>query len=222
MKLYHGTSARHWKKIQTEGILPRANRGTNYVHNPSSQFGVYLSNAYALYYALNASKKEKAVVVEVDTTKLFPILFCPDEDFLEQVGRGMDGIEGDMYSRTTHYRDRLEEYMGDLKSQAVALSLKHLGNCCYMSRIPLEAITRVAFISRNCDKLVWSALDPSIVIANYTYCGHKYRNMLKWIFEEPLETTNSLHKSFDFEPPSSREGVLLKTLRKGAPQNVDA
>ena len=191
MKLYHGTSERNLKVILEKGLLPRSasKRRTNWQKNPSHPEAVYLTNAYAGFYA-NASCKgrERWAILEIDTAKLNPPAFAPDEDFLEQAGRKSDGIPGDMYQRTKALREDLDMYCGDLQSQYVALSLKHLGNCTYHGAIPPEAISRIALVNTKlAQPFVMWAFDPCIVLMNYMIMGASYRNTLNWLFGKPLE-----------------------------------
>ena len=193
MMLYHGTSERNLKVILKKGLLPRSTskRRTNWDRNPSHPEAVYLTNAYAGFYA-NASCKgrERWAILEIDTDKLSPFAFAPDEDFLEQAGRKSDGIPGDIHQRLTALREDLDViYGGDLESKYVALSLKHLGNCTYFGAIPLGAISRIALVDTKVAKpFVYWAFDPCILLMNYAVMGASYRNTLNWLFGKPLET----------------------------------
>jgi hypothetical protein len=213
MKLYHGTSERFLERILKNGLQPRGRRKTNYKQNPSHPGGVYLTNAYALYYAMNVcNRKDNPIVVEVDTERpsFNPFCLAPDEDALEQTGRARDGIPGDMYERTKHYVAHLEQY-ANMKN--VDLSLRALGNCCYLGTVMPSAITRIVRIERpKQQRFIWSAMDPSIVIMNYYVCGPKYRNMVRWLFEEtPLEP-DPLSEAFrygftQYSLPDNRDGI---------------
>lgn len=209
MKLYHGTSSRLLPKIHKEGLTPRtvSKRKTNWKANPSHPNAVYLTNAYAGFYANAACKgNDKWAVLEIDCDQLCPWAFAPDEDFLEQVGRGKDGVTGDMYQRTVTLKKQLHKFKGDLESHAVALSLKHLGNCTYHGNIPPDAITRVALIDpKAAQEYVFRVFDPSIVLLNYKICGASYRNSIKWLFGEPLEEDMVQ----TFKPPTTRDGILV-------------
>ena len=195
MKLYHGTSIRKLKEIRARGLRTRTSSGraTNWSNNPSHRGAVYLTNSYACFYANAACKgKEKWLILEIDTDHpaMFPHGFGPDEDFIEQVGRpNKDGIPGNMRERTKRIRARLHEnWGGTLDHPPVAMSLQHLGNCTYFGNIPSAAITRIATVDPGVAKqFAYSCFDPCIVLDNYRWCGPKYRNSLKWLFNEPLE-----------------------------------
>ena len=110
MKLYHGTSERHLKRILKEGILPRVssqNEG-NWNHTVESATDrVYLTKGYAPYFAnCAAEENERWVIIEVDKDKLVGMesaflgitqdsihnrvweRFFPDEDYIENMLRG--------------------------------------------------------------------------------------------------------------------------------------
>lgn len=214
MLLYHGTSAVALPTILAHGIKPRGAKGrSNWKHTvPSNPKTVYLTNAYALYYAQCAAKgKDDLVVFEVDTDRL-PDLFVPDEDAFEQVWRGKDGKQGDMKSRTLYYRRLMVQFLGAVTQPGVHMSLQALGNCGFMGTVPVAAITRYAIIKR-CDEnqqLLWQALDPTITVMNYRICGPRYRNMVRWVFGWPLEHEPQI-AGFCFTPPNSRAGIELHT-----------
>jgi hypothetical protein len=70
MKLYHGTSLRHLKSISDKGLVPRGARPSNW-KAASHDGSVYLSNAYALYFADQAQLDDEGLLlVEVETDRL--------------------------------------------------------------------------------------------------------------------------------------------------------
>lgn len=78
MKLYHGTSGQTARIIKKEGFKP----DKRYNWNVKSKKGfVYLSVAYAPFYAMRHNTNELAIIkVEVDTKDLYP-----EDDFLMNV-----------------------------------------------------------------------------------------------------------------------------------------
>ena len=81
MKLYHGTSERVARLAMTEGLCPRFESGVESVweDHPSSEHYVYLTVAYAAYFAMNAAPEgERWAIIEIDTDLL------PDLAFLQQ------------------------------------------------------------------------------------------------------------------------------------------
>lgn len=226
MKLYHGTSERHLARIKRAGLKPRGHKKSNWKAHPSHPDAIYLTNSYAVFYANACARgKERLVVLEIDTDRLHPFMFRPDEDFLEQAGRGQDGVPGDMKLRSQWYRDNLHHYKGYLtdgiaagtvvEHSPAALSLKHLGNCTYFSSIPPTAITKVAVINMDpVPQFVLDCFDPSIVLMNYKICGPKYRNSLKWLFGyeleyDPLEAMRQ-HPDCIPRPVLTRDGITIE------------
>ena len=146
---------------------------------------VYLTVAYSLYYALTATKKSEreAVIFEVDSSKLNPFRLCPDEDFLAQAAQVgapafkdiKEQYDNDLLKMTAHFRDELEEYSDDWEA-----SVKHMGNCCFIGNIPVEAITRYALIPNIYKFVQWS--DPTIGIMNYRVLGEYYQALSKRVF----------------------------------------
>lgn len=168
MKLYHGTSARVARKAGQQGLKPRGKRKSNW-DVPSRSDLVYLTLAYAAYFAAAASKsKERWGIVEVDVE---PINLLPDEDFLEQATRDRSLCPlTDMNERTAWFRERLEGFWHHAED-----SLDALGNAAHPGKIPPSAITRVVlFDASKAPFLATMALDPSISILNYRFMSGKY------------------------------------------------
>lgn len=177
MKLYHGTSARHLRRILESGIQPRGKRKSTWEH-ASRPDAVYLtSGAYAVHFAKNAVRgSEDVLIVEVEITCLTYSQLVPDEDCLEQVTRTCpewSHIGRTMAARTKWFRDRLHEFQAHW-----ADSLKCLGTCAYLGNIPQAAITQAITI-RNTHPILW-LVDPSISILNYQILGPQYDTMMKW------------------------------------------
>lgn len=183
MKLYHGTSAKYLARVLREGLKPRGTKpGVWADTSPSRPDAVYLTAAYPLHYALAAAgHTHDRVVFEVDTAKLNPFRFVPDEDCLEQATRGNrpEGCPEDVAGATLWIRDRLHNHAA---TETWQLSLKHLGNCAYLGSIPPDAITRYAVIPKSWPVLRWS--DPTITLANFRFMGPYYRKLSALIFGE--------------------------------------
>lgn len=191
MKLYHGTAARHLPKVLKHGLKPRGKGKGNWEHTVMSRpDAVYLTVAYSLYYALTATKKSEreAVIFEVDSSKLNPFRLCPDEDFLAQAAQVgapafkdiKEQYDNDLLKMTAHFRDELEEYSDDWEA-----SVKHMGNCCFIGNIPVEAITRYALIPNIYKFVQWS--DPTIGIMNYRVLGEYYQALSKRVFGDETD-----------------------------------
>ena len=111
MRLYHGTSGRWLPNILRAGLEPRGRKvsRSNWKETvPSNPSCVYFSDCYAPHFAFKAAQENsKAVcaVIEIETDRLpAPNLLLPDEDCLEQTGRTVDGIPGDMAARVRRIR----------------------------------------------------------------------------------------------------------------------
>lgn len=90
MKLYHGTHTEALEAILSDGIVPRLQSRTEgtWHHLPSKPDCVYLTTAYALYYAIAAVPEGShacPAIIEIETEGLDESLLCPDEDFIAQV-----------------------------------------------------------------------------------------------------------------------------------------
>lgn len=186
--LYHGTNTDNLDKILEDGLCPRGNNKGNWEHTIRSRNDmVYLTNSYAVYFAMCSIPKDSkaspvVLEVEVDTKSLYP-----DEDFMEQATRNnamwqdyfMSIEHEDMTARTEYFRDNISEFQDDYTN-----SLKYLGNACYLGEIKPESIKRYSVLD---DSKVWEHSDPTITLMNYKILGSKYRKLSKkTMWEEPL------------------------------------
>lgn len=222
MKLYHGTSAKVATIAIKEGLSPRSSHGkSNWKHSvESNPEMVYLTDTYAPYFALWSVKewtKSKLGIVEIDTDFLEESLLMPDEDFIEQATRedktNKLNIKGKtIHERTKFIRNHLERYQPNWE-----LSVNRMGNCCYMGTIPAEAITRVVEIEpQKCKVMCLQAANPTITMANFSYCGIHYKTLLKWFMgwpvslEEWLKADITNGAGFDLLPPNVQQQMRKK------------
>ena len=174
--LYHGTTTKHLKSILRNGLRPRGRRKSNWDHYPSRGDMVYLTTAYAPYFAVTQlDEGEQGVIVEVATNKLNATSLYPDEDFIAQAlahqWKMPLGIVHKRVRRTLH---NYQHHTAD--------SVQALGNAAHKGEIPLGAITRYATIDGDAQSyLFWIALDPCISLLNYRFMGPKYRSIIAWI-----------------------------------------
>jgi hypothetical protein len=183
MKLYHGTTAKHLEAVLSLGLIPRFERKSTW-DMASRKDCVYLTTAYAPYFAINAikDKGDGLMLVEVETD-LLPDYFVPDEDFLEQAMRKSDNMrDKTMKQRTAAYRNKLQNFIGtDIWKKSAA----QLGTCAFAGSIPSSAITRIA-VADDSDKallpILSYCLGPSITTINYQLCGGQYRDLTQWFF----------------------------------------
>lgn len=205
MKLYHGTNGDWLPNILRCGLEPRGKRATRnnwkHVSHQSNPKAVYFSNSYAPYFAFNAArgKNPTCAVIEIDTEKLprvpsgAGLVF--DEDCWEQLGRGRDGVPGDMSARTLWWRDKQDHPLYQTAFRNAdgttgwQLSLKALGTCAYLGTVPATAITRA--VSWPCKGNSWLRFvwDPSIVLANQQICGPRYKALTAKLFGDSVEQT---------------------------------
>ena len=178
--LYHGTSERHLDSILRDGLKPRGRKRGNWTGYPSISGHVYLTEAYAGYFATVAAKKgERALIVEVcleDDSRLYP-----DEDFIAQAlaakeKRTIDDFHDHAVKCIAYYRDYVQA------------SLDGLGNASHRGVIPLSAISRYVVIDTAAQRdTIMLALDPTISLLNYQFCGEKYRSLNSWFFGDRPE-----------------------------------
>jgi len=202
MKLYHGTTATVARKAITEGLLPRfftGNEGNWKATIESSVDRVYLTSAYAPYFAMAATNENEDLwgIVEIDVDRLSEVFMLPDEDYLEQATRSgdkafLDNISPklwmmDTYARTAWFRDRAVRFHHMWKE-----SIKRLGNCAYAGVIPPEAITRIVIYNPSHNKVVTLNMDPTISILNYQFMGEKYEALTRWFIGDPITVDDYL------------------------------
>lgn len=198
--LYHGTSEETARKALTEGLKPRRLTGTSNWRLKSQLDAVYLTNAYAPYYACSAIKRkgQKLGIVGVDIDRLSETLLRPDEDVVEQTTRsltsadipesadseiqktfaGLVAVGKDMGARTRYIRRHLSRLSG-----LWDFSLARMGTCSYQGTIPPDAITRISiYDTRSNPRMSIAIIDPSISVLNYQFMGDHYRLLTQWFF----------------------------------------
>jgi hypothetical protein len=198
MKLYHGTAGENVTAILKHGIRPRRlTRKNNWKHSVASHMhAVYLTSAYAGYFAHQAAKTSKLGILEIDADKLDSELFRPDEDFLEQATRNGKPLSQElkrlgklsMNQRTEWFRKHLDDY-----ADAWEASVEHLGNCCYLGEIPPGAITRASVFDYKKNPLVATELlEPTITIVNFRFCSNRYKALTRWLMGETVDPDDLL------------------------------
>lgn len=189
MLLYHGTTEAVARRALVEGLKPRGKlkQKSKWTSCPSNPRAVYLTCAYAGYFAMNAVDRSRSgknwAIVEVDTDFLDKPSICPDEDFLEQVTRGRMRLPcGDeMVPRTMWFRQNIRRFQHLWEE-----SLNGLGTVCYYGDIPSSAITRVSVYDPRSNPLVTLAIDPMISITNFQFCRAKYETVTAWLMGEDV------------------------------------
>jgi hypothetical protein len=189
MKLYHGTTETVARAAFMHGLKPRASTGArgNWDSNPSNPELVYLTAAYAGYFAGCACEEgERWGIVEVDATALPTSFMRPDEDFIEQASRGGESpiptALKSLERRTQWVRDRLDNFAHHWRD-----SVEGLGNCAFKGGIQPEAVTGVAIFDPKSNPMVAMAvMDPTITLLNYTFMARKYEAAIRWLMGEDI------------------------------------
>jgi len=198
VKLYHGTAGENVSAILKRGIKPRRlTRKNNWKHSVAShKHAVYLTSAYAGYFAHQAAKTSQLGIIEIDTDLLDEELFRPDEDFLEQAtrtgktsNRKLERLKtASMEQRTKWFSAHLDEFAG-----AWEHSVTHLGTCCYLGEIPPGAIARASVFDYKKNPLVArELLEPTITIANFRFCADRYHALTRWLMGEDIDPDDLL------------------------------
>lgn len=176
MKLYHGTTASLLSAVLQKGLMPRGKRKSNWDEAPSNPRCVYLTDAYAPYFCFHEGKT--GLVVEIETERIDQAKLLPDEDVLEQTSRRTGEVSGTTLERTAYYRNRMHLYSHEQWRQ----SLKAMGTCAHLGKIPIAAVTRVAVIPFQ---YFWF-WDASISLINYKLVGSRYRAQMARLFGDPI------------------------------------
>lgn len=161
MYLFHGTTLESGKLIEKQGFIP--DKKYNWKIKSKKGF-VYLSSAYAPFYAMTAKSKSKIralVKVEVNTEYLYP-----DDDFI------MFALKKPKYTQRELNKINLEDYK-DLWVH----SLNYLGN---VSTKP-ENIKIIGITYFDASKLIL-VCDPIISPMNYKFMGNYYRSLTEYIY----------------------------------------
>lgn len=174
MKVYHGTGIQHLVSILTNGLRPRNKKKSNWKEFPSRKDMVYLSTAYAPYFAM-INNSDKAVILEIEIDELDQDKLFPDEDGIAQALSQQEKVPLDEVH--DQVKDNLEFY------QHLAMaSIDLIGNICYQGTIKPEQIKRYTTIEFNKrTELTMICGDPSISVMNYKLCGNKYRTFTEWL-----------------------------------------
>jgi len=160
LTLYHGTSSKIAKKIEKEGFVT----DKNYNWDVKSKKGlVYLSSAYAPFYAMKHDTNDLAIVkVEVDSEDLYA-----EDDFIMRI------LGKPVYTQKELDRVGFITFKRFWKE-----SLKYIGNVAIRpSKIRILGITH--FNSKN---LIFKC-DPVISPMNFKIMGDYYNALTEWIFK---------------------------------------
>lgn len=168
--LCHGTSQEAAARILKEGITPRGGRAPNHPQTPSHPDCVYLTDAWALWYATLKGADpgcDRGAVFEVDLKPLLDGLL-PDEDAL---GPWCDprGVIENMAEGAGFFLN------------VICRSLYLNGTVAHRGPIPPSAIRRVAYIPHS--SLLWLAATMWDDAAGRSAIQRQQQAILGWVFD---------------------------------------
>lgn len=198
MLLYHGTAETSVSQILSGGVKPRQyTNKSNWEHSiPSCKKNVYLTTAYAPYYAYCATSEptsDKWAIIEVDSDKLKLSNMRPDEDYIIQAAQSCNDVEEGTLAhllQSPEYRDKAQAWVVknvDRYSDFWEDSVEHLGTCSHKGVIPVESITRVAVFNPSEYPDIFRLVDPLITISNYRFCGSQYRAITRRLMGDEVD-----------------------------------
>lgn len=151
---------------------------------------VYLSLAYAPYYAANATTHtDRMAIIEVDTSKLDHGKLFPDEDYIEQCLRVAPKALKEFRMENATLKKRAVFVRRNMHKwrELWQGSLEHFGNLCHKGSIPTDAITRiVAYKYQDNPAAAFMTTEPTITIQNYQFCGKQYRALTKFFIGDEV------------------------------------
>jgi hypothetical protein len=175
MILYHGTSDLVLDQILKNGLKPRGRKRSLWKEHPSASDRVYLTKAYAVYFACHAKHTMggNGLILEVDVD---PQNLVADEDALAQADRFNAPLGGSIKEKTKFWRKEAPFY-----PHLAEFSLRVLGNAAHMGVIPPSQIKKHLVFPVTPD-LIYGH-DPSITVMNYAFMGQSYVNALSKFVE---------------------------------------
>lgn len=221
MKLYHGTSEKAAQAILASGrIEPRGKRRGNFAMTVmSSRRHVYLTDSYALYFAIMACRDDdnaRLAVLEIDTDRLDIDRLNADEDALEQTQRGTDSLplHWTVHRRTRHYRDTLANTVYSWQA-----SLAAMGTCCHDGPIDVSAVSRIAYVDPASQPgLTLASYDAQVSVMNYRFVSKQHRAMTAWVMgtdhlpDDLKPWKINEFTEFRWPPAPSRQGIEVVTI----------
>jgi len=166
--LYHGTTETHAKQIIKEGFHPGIRSNWKVKSKPGF---VYLSSAYAPFYAMeakNGNDRKALIKCEVKASDLYP-----EDDYI------MYAMGKPVYSQA-----ELNAVDFEAVKRYAPLSLKYMGNACAKPK-DIKILGMMAFSSKN----LLMVCDPVISPMNFAIMGEYYKSLTEWIYDgnDPLK-----------------------------------
>lgn len=197
--LYHGTRLSALGSIVRVGIQPRGTKKSNDKSFPSGSDRVYLSDAFAIKFAMDAMRKSDTgiAVLEVDMDKLDHDNLVADDDL---VAVYLEKKEGMTRSRA------IKEAASHAHDFCPRMSLQMSGSCAHLGPIPSSAIRRVATVDY---KAQWGwligASDVGTGPIAYKYTKPKHLAKLRWLFDDINEPEIDLNSLGDITPEFAQQ-----------------
>lgn len=206
MILAHGTRLYTAERALKQGLRPRAaGRPGNYPAYPSGRGRVYLTAAYALYFAQVAARDRRVALVAVDSNVLAATGgLLPDEDALEQTLGYQEGAPAGRAARTRWFRDHADKWAA--AGYDYRYSLRALGNCAFKGTVAPSAITRIVHYNLDTFHEYLAMSDPTISFLNFAIMGPFYTELQRML----------LGYSFDPEPITRFAGDVHGPARLAA------
>jgi hypothetical protein len=176
MKLCHGTSYKHLNAIMAGGLRPRRRRKGNWKEYPSHPDMVYLTDAFAPYFA-GAASTSKQLIIEVDIEHLHEMDLYPDEDLIAQ-----SLVHNERMGLKDAQRHAIENI--ECWQEHWELAMVHMGTVAHMGVIPPEAFTRYVVVDTDANPGLGMLMDPSGVSPIiYRAMAEDYRATQRWLFD---------------------------------------
>jgi len=172
--LYHGTSEKNAKMIEKEGFV--SDKKYNWKVKSKNGF-VYLSSAYAPFYAMGSNRKGNGLAlikVEVDSKDCFP-----EDDFLMIIVKNQNAKSpDDIKMSVTYTQEELDKVNLEDWKHFWKNSLEYMGNVA----VRPEKIKILGIRYFDGKDLLWKC-DPVISTLNFKIMGDYYKELTEWIFE---------------------------------------
>ena len=189
--LYHGTTKESAEQIRKEGFVYGKKYNWEGLIQSKKDF-IYLSTAYAPYYAMAAkSNSNNRAIIKVVVNKHD---IYPDEDFITYI-----------YKIPSQEID-IEDY-----KELAFDSLNYLGNIAIRpDKIKIIGITH--FDAKN----LLMICDPLIIPINYKFMGDYYRELTEWIYQGniPSEYVSKLQLDILKFIKTSRKDLISESIGK--------
>jgi hypothetical protein len=179
MKLYHGSNSIHLDSILKQGIHPRyKNKGNWAEGNISMPWAVYLTDSLAPYFAAWGQQElegTRGLILEIDTDRLLPDHFLPDEDFLRIILKR----QKQPIPRKNAFKQWRNLVLAN--RHLWQKSLETIGTCAYLGFVDAKAITRYVLFERDSEHVF--RYDNSVSPMAHRFTGARNREYLRLLFD---------------------------------------